>query len=98
MANDIRKHRKLIHVPLPQIMKLLFAPVIKQTYFTLPRCDALPEDATVLGFQLDPVRDAVIFIVCHESFPVVLEGCEPERLQVNWVMVEIARPEGKEKP
>lgn len=100
MANDIHERRKLVCVPLPQLLKLLFAPQIMQTYFTLPRCAELPEDAQVTGLQFnpDPQRNEVMFVVRHKSFPIVEEDFEPERLKVNWVMIEIARAEDKEKP
>lgn len=84
-------------MPQNRLLQLLFSPRIKMTYVIVPESN-LPPDTVVLGMRYDDRKAGALFDICHESFDIVEEGHVAPELDVLWTAVELARPEGKEKP
>lgn len=92
------KRRKRIVIPMSRILKLLVNQRVTQTYVTVPEISGLPESAFVLGVSFEAARASYVFHICDESFEEIEDGVEAPELHVHWNTVEIARPEGREKP
>jgi len=95
--SKIQNRRKLVAVPHKRALQLLFASKSLQTYVCVPEAD-LPEGVIVLGVHTDFIRNAFVFEVCHASFDEIPEGVEAPFITVNWTFVDLALPEGREKP
>ena len=93
---EIVNRRKQVAVPKQRLLQLLFASKSLQTYVCVPDAD-LPKGVLMNrfnGFR----RENFVFEVVHESFEEIPEGEEAPFIEVNWTFVELARPEGREKP
>lgn len=95
--NETLRRRKLVFMPQTRLLQLLFSAKIKMTYVIIPESN-LPPDTVVLGMRYEPHKAGAIFEICHESFDIVEKGRVTPELDVIWTSVELARPEGKEKP
>lgn len=90
--------RKVIYVTHAQLIRLLLSHKIFANHVVVPQPKGLPEDSVVLSMFNSPERGAYGIVICDPSFDVVEPACEAPELVIDWITVDIQRPEGNEKP
>lgn len=96
--SDLSKRRKVIYVTHARLIRLLLSHKIFARHVVVPQPQGLPETAAIVSMFVAPERNAYGMVICDPSFETVEEGLAPPELTIDWITVEIQRPEGKEKP
>lgn len=89
---------KIVKLSNTRLLQLFGMSKVRQTYVTVPRMTGLPDTAVVIRVYPDYRSHEFVFEVSDESFDEIPFGTELPILKIEWTVIELARPEGEEKP